>query len=140
MPAMERFLGEEEHKAHATAIAVILPYPCSRWEFISGKRTWRSLEDCALGIGGGTGRRLCRGEAAAACQRCMGCTAFRGIHACGGSEDVFMILAVIGFVSGIISGMGIGGGAILIPALVMLTDLSQQSIQGINLIILYLRP
>ena len=45
-----------------------------------------------------------------------------------------MILAVIGFVSGIISGMGIGGGAILIPALVMLTDLSQQSIQGINLI------
>lgn len=45
-----------------------------------------------------------------------------------------MILAVIGFISGIISGMGIGGGAILIPALVMLTDLSQQSIQGINLI------
>ena len=25
VPAMERFLGEEEHKAHATAIAVILP-------------------------------------------------------------------------------------------------------------------
>ncbi len=45
-----------------------------------------------------------------------------------------ILLAVIGFASGIISGMGIGGGAVLIPALVMLTDISQQSVQGINLI------
>lgn len=45
-----------------------------------------------------------------------------------------IVLGIIGFVSGIISGMGIGGGAILIPALVMITDISQQSIQGINLI------
>lgn len=43
-------------------------------------------------------------------------------------------LAVVGFVSGIISGMGIGGGTILIPALVMLTDMNQQALQGINLI------
>ncbi|MEA4973915.1 hypothetical protein SDC9_64203 [bioreactor metagenome] len=45
-----------------------------------------------------------------------------------------ILLAFIGFLSGIISGMGIGGGTILIPALVMLTDMSQQSLQGINLI------
>ena len=43
-------------------------------------------------------------------------------------------LAVVGFASGIISGMGIGGGTILIPALVMLTDMNQQALQGINLI------
>lgn len=45
-----------------------------------------------------------------------------------------ILLAFIGFLSGIISGMGIGGGTILIPALVMLTDMNQQALQGINLI------
>ena len=45
-----------------------------------------------------------------------------------------VLLAVIGLLSGIISGMGVGGGTILIPALVMMTDISQQGIQGINLI------
>ena len=41
---------------------------------------------------------------------------------------------IIGFFSGIISGMGIGGGAILIPALVLLQNISQQTAQGINLV------
>ncbi len=45
-----------------------------------------------------------------------------------------ILLGIIGLLSGIISGMGIGGGTILIPAIVMLTDISQQGIQGINLI------
>ncbi|MBE7024056.1 MAG: sulfite exporter TauE/SafE family protein [Clostridia bacterium] len=44
-----------------------------------------------------------------------------------------MLNIVTGFFSGIISGMGIGGGAILIPALIMLEELSQQTAQGINL-------
>lgn len=46
-----------------------------------------------------------------------------------------MLYTVIGFLSGIISGMGIGGGAILIPSLVLFTPLSQQNAQGINLIV-----
>lgn len=41
---------------------------------------------------------------------------------------------LIGLCSGIISGMGIGGGAVLIPALVCFLDVSQQTAQGINLI------
>ena len=41
---------------------------------------------------------------------------------------------VIGIVSGMISGMGIGGGTILIPALLFLQDMNQQQAQGINLI------
>lgn len=41
---------------------------------------------------------------------------------------------VAGFLAGIISGMGIGGGAILIPALLYLQDMNQQQAQGINLI------
>lgn len=43
-------------------------------------------------------------------------------------------VALVGFCAGIISGMGIGGGTILIPALLFLTDISQQQAQGVNLI------
>lgn len=39
-----------------------------------------------------------------------------------------------GFVSGIISGMGIGGGAILIPALVFFGGVTQHAAQCTNLI------
>ena len=43
-------------------------------------------------------------------------------------------VAAIGFFSGIISGMGIGGDTILIPALLFLTEVNQQQAQGVNLI------
>ena len=43
-----------------------------------------------------------------------------------------------GFLSGIVSGMGIGGGAILIPALTIFLGLEQQAAQKINL--LYFLP
>ncbi len=46
-----------------------------------------------------------------------------------------MILAIIGFLSGIISGMGIGGGTILIPSLVIFKNIQQQQAQGVNLIV-----
>lgn len=44
-----------------------------------------------------------------------------------------MMLFILGLITGIIGGMGIGGGIILIPGLVFLTALEQQAIQGINL-------
>ena len=43
-------------------------------------------------------------------------------------------LFLIGCISGIISGMGIGGGVVLIPALGFLFDFDQKSAQHINLI------
>lgn len=45
-----------------------------------------------------------------------------------------MIVYLIGFLSGIISGMGIGGGTILIPAYVLFLNIEQHLIQGINLL------
>ena len=47
------------------------------------------------------------------------------------NQAVYM---AIGVISGIISGMGIGGGAILIPAVTMLYDINQQQAQNVNLI------
>lgn len=49
-----------------------------------------------------------------------------------------MLNVIIGLLSGVISGMGIGGGAILIPALIFFQGVSQQVAQGINL--LYFLP
>lgn len=46
-----------------------------------------------------------------------------------------MILSLIGFLSGIISGMGIGGGTILIPSLVIFYNIQQQEAQGVNLMV-----
>jgi uncharacterized membrane protein YfcA len=46
-----------------------------------------------------------------------------------------MLTILIGFASGIISGMGIGGGTLLIPALVFIVGTRQQIAQSINLIV-----
>ncbi len=46
-----------------------------------------------------------------------------------------MKLLLIGLISGIVSGMGIGGGTILIPALILFTTINQHQAQGINLIV-----
>ncbi|MBE7034950.1 MAG: sulfite exporter TauE/SafE family protein [Ruminococcaceae bacterium] len=49
-----------------------------------------------------------------------------------------MVAVLIGLFSGVISGMGIGGGAILIPALSFFLQVNQHDAQGINL--LYFLP
>ena len=43
-------------------------------------------------------------------------------------------MALVGFAAGIVSGMGIGGGAILIPALTIVFGMTQQNAQMINLL------
>ncbi|MDR2649208.1 MAG: sulfite exporter TauE/SafE family protein [Clostridiales bacterium] len=45
-----------------------------------------------------------------------------------------MIYVIIGLLSGIISGMGIGGGTVLIPALSIIYGIRQQTAQNVNLI------
>ena len=45
-----------------------------------------------------------------------------------------VILFIIGLASGIVSGMGIGGGAILIPALVIFINPEQHIAQSVNLL------
>lgn len=45
-----------------------------------------------------------------------------------------MYLVLIGLLSGIIGGMGIGGGTILIPALILFTTLTQHQAQSVNLL------
>lgn len=66
---------------------------------------------------------------------------FRRADAGQRGEDALMnwlLYIVAGAVSGVLSGMGIGGGVLLIPALVLLGGVAQHSAQGINL--LYFLP
>lgn len=44
-----------------------------------------------------------------------------------------MFTAIIGFLSGILGGMGVGGGMLLIPGATMFLGLSQHSAQSLNL-------
>lgn len=44
------------------------------------------------------------------------------------------MIFLIGFLSGIVSGMGIGGGTIMIPALVFFAGTPQQIAQSVNLL------
>ena len=45
-----------------------------------------------------------------------------------------MFLAIIGFFAGIIGGMGMGGGTILIPALILFAHVDPKIAQSINLL------
>lgn len=45
-----------------------------------------------------------------------------------------MILIIIGVLAGIISGMGIGGGTLVVPALTMFCGTEQLQAQGLNLL------
>lgn len=45
-----------------------------------------------------------------------------------------MLIFIVSILSGIISGMGIGGGTILIPALIIIFNTSQHTAQSINLL------
>lgn len=45
-----------------------------------------------------------------------------------------ILVFLIAVAAGIISGMGIGGGTILIPALIFIEGLNQHQAQGVNLI------
>ena len=50
------------------------------------------------------------------------------------SVTTILILLVIGIITGVMAGMlGIGGGLVVIPALVMVMGMSQQSAQGTSL-------
>lgn len=53
------------------------------------------------------------------------------------TTSVIIILAIIGIFTGVMAGMlGIGGAVIMVPALVYLLGLSQQSAQGTSLAVM----
>lgn len=45
-----------------------------------------------------------------------------------------LLALIIGLAAGVVSGMGIGGGTILIPCLTLFLEMKQQTAQGVNLL------
>jgi len=45
-----------------------------------------------------------------------------------------VLVTIIGFFAGILSGLAVGGGTLLVPALVFLTDITQHAAQGVSLL------
>ena len=48
--------------------------------------------------------------------------------------DIFLMI-LFGVISGVLGGMGMGGGTLLIPLLTIFMDFDQHLVQGINLIV-----
>ena len=48
--------------------------------------------------------------------------------------DIFLMI-LFGLISGVLGGMGMGGGTLLIPLLTIFMDFDQHLVQGINLIV-----
>ena len=47
---------------------------------------------------------------------------------------IYFLYLLFGFLGGVIGGMGMGGGTLLIPLLIILLDMEQSLSQGINLL------
>ena len=47
----------------------------------------------------------------------------------------FFYYVIISIISGVVAGMGMGGGTLLIPALTLIMDVPQNIAQGINLLV-----
>lgn len=45
-----------------------------------------------------------------------------------------MLVTALGFLAGILSGLAVGGGTLLVPALVFLTEINQHTAQGVSLL------
>ena len=156
VPAAEKFINLEEKKAHATAIALILPLTIlSAFIYIPKTEVpWKMVIFLIAGglLGGYTGAILLNRLSGKVIHIVFGIfmliaaysvikRGFSPQTSTGYTQGIFdlsgiLILWVIftGFISGIISGMGIGGGTILIPALLIFFSLSQKQSQAVNLI------
>ncbi|MDR1533235.1 MAG: sulfite exporter TauE/SafE family protein [Clostridiales bacterium] len=152
VPALQRFLNIEAHKSHATAIAIIFPLSViSALVYArSGNIDWPAiLYVSAGGVAGGViGAKLLNKITKTSLRKFfsvfMVIAALRMIFS--GAEGTAgegllnaaikfaPLYAAVGLAAGIISGLGIGGGTLLIPALVILFGIPQRDAQNINLI------
>jgi hypothetical protein len=154
VPALSGFMGYTTRHAHATALAVMLPLSVlsAVYYTVGVEVDWTAvLYVSGGGIAGGViGAKLLNKlsslwlrrlfavfMAAAAVRMMLSADALtQGVALFEGSPGY--LYAAAGFAAGVISGMGIGGGAVLIPLLGIFMGMGQREAQHINL--LYFLP
>jgi len=156
--SFDKFLKLEKKKSHATSIAVMLPLSIiSAFVYLRGGIEWLSiiLITCGGLVGGFIGANRLKNISIPWLGRIFGAVmifaALRSITSvmttatATATETAATMqspigLAIgagmtgLGILAGTLSGMGIGGGAILIPALTMFFGISQHNAQSANLI------
>src|SRR5881227_4380403 len=161
VPAMVYLMKTPQREANGTSLAVIVPIALVGATILGGGHQVDVEVAIALAIGavGGAvaGARLSRRVSDAGLRRAFGVLAIvvgllmigeAALHALGtpihfGATltltglSLWGLAFVVGAVAGILSGLlGIGGGAIMIPAMTLLMGLSQHLAQGSSLLVI----
>jgi uncharacterized protein len=161
IPAMIFLLGMSQHQAHGTSLAAIsLTVLFSAIYYgTHGQVNWVVAVELALGgtFGAMIGARICAlisagklrtyfGTFVAAVGIRMLYDAYLLYHGCNLSAENLispvtlsggLILVAVGVLTGILSGLlGIGGGILMIPAMVLLLGFTQTMAQGISLAVI----
>ena len=163
VPAMVYLLGMSQHRAHGTSLAVIslIALASSILYGKSGNVDWTIAIVLAVGgvMGALVGARLCSRTGAPQLRKFFGLLmavvavsmlfdAADALFAGGRFQLPALALPTIGFwgillvlgigvATGILSGLlGVGGGVIMIPAMILLLGLSQKLAQGISLAVI----
>jgi uncharacterized protein len=163
VPAMVLLLGFGQHKAHGTSLAVIIPIVAfSALGYArTGNVDWPIALKLAAGgvVGAVMGAKLASVLPSGRLRKLFGLLIlfvaarmlFDAVRVILGADDVSLIgsraisdgtsvtLLVIGtgVAAGVLSGlMGVGGGIVLIPAMIYILGLDQKLAQGISLLVI----
>jgi len=160
VPAMVFLLGLSQHEAHGTSLAaMVLIVSLGAATYAgNGHMDWAIAIELAIGgvIGAMIGARICTKLSGKHLRRYFGlllvlvagkmiwdvATArLSGVpmngHILSGQELTGLVVFGLGILTGVLSGlMGVGGGIIMVPALVYLLGMSQKTAQGISLAVI----
>jgi len=165
VPALVYLIGLSQHRAHGTSLACMAPVALSTALFYSGRHhvDWLVAIELAVGgvIGAGIGVRICTLLSARRLRTFFGLFLVAiGIRMMYEARGVFAFAAatgpvvaghtfppdqlpgalavvMIGIITGTASGLlGVGGGIVMIPALVLLFGYTQKLAQGISLAVI----
>jgi uncharacterized membrane protein YfcA len=154
VPAMVLMLRVRQHRAHGTSLAVILPTAMAgvyRYH-LAGRVDWALVVPLAIGgvMGALIGARIANALGAAALKRVFGLfvivTGVVMIAVPHGYErhtalvteaGGFLLIGAVGVIAGIMSGLlGVGGGIVMVPAIVFLLGRDQHVAQGVSLAVI----
>jgi uncharacterized membrane protein YfcA len=161
VPALVYLLGVPQREANGTSLAVIIPVAIVGAGILGGGHDVNFEVGVALALGavGGAviGARLTRRLSDLVLRRAFGVMALAvgivmiadaAVRALGGSAhlaaglnlsgiSLWIMALVVGVVAGVLSGLlGIGGGAVMVPAMTLLMGLSQHVAQGTSLLVI----
>jgi uncharacterized protein len=153
VPAMVLLLGFDQHKAHGTSLAVIIPIvACAAVSYCLSGNVFRGVAG-GLAVGGVVGAMIGARLAAALPSKKLRVLfglfilatslkmlwdaghAVSAVHATGPFPMALVIPT--GIAAGVLSGlMGVGGGIIMIPMMIYLLHIDQKVAQGISLLVI----